>query len=145
MESYLKIKEFEEKISWSEVLTQMGRVNSIVQKITELKERQKSIRQKTSRVGQNQGPEIYELSLAGESLEGTKARIESLILELRNEERILERLRLKHVESKKELKTIEKLKENELKNFKIEKDKKELKTTSEIALQMHNRGKAENE
>lgn len=145
MESYLKIKEFEEKISWSEVLIQMGRVNFILQKITELKERQKSIRQKASLVGQNQGPEVYELALAGESLEGTKARIESLMLELRNEERILERLRLKHIESKKELKTIEKLKENDLKNFKIEKDKKELKMTSEIALQMHNRGKAENE
>ena len=145
LDSYLKIKEFEEKLSWSEVLTQMGRVSAIVQKINQLKEQQKSIRKKTSLIGQDQGPQIYELSLAGESIEGTKVKIESLMLELRNEERILERLRLKHVESKKELKTIEKVKENDFRAFKIEKDKKDLKTTSEIALQMHNRGKAENE
>jgi flagellar export protein FliJ len=145
LDSYLKIKEFEEKLSWSEVLTQMGRVSAIVQKINHLKEQQKNIRKKTSLIGQDQGPQIYELSLAGESIEGTKVKIESLMLELRNEERILERLRLKHVESKKELKTIEKVKENDFKAFKIEKDKKDLKTTSEIALQMHNRGKVENE
>ncbi len=145
MESYLKIKEFEEKMSWSEVLIQMGRVNALMQRITKLKDQQKSIRQKTSLIGQNQGPQIYELSLAGESLEGTKAKIESLLLELRNEERILERLRLKHVEAKKELKSIEKLKENNLKDYKILRDKKDLKITAEVALQMHNRGRVENE
>lgn len=145
MESYLKIKEFEEKISWTEVLAQMNRVTAIVQKITQLKNQQKAIRKNISMIGQNQGPQLYELSLAGESIEGTKVKIESLLLEQRNEEKILERLRLKHVEAKKELKTIEKLKENDLKNFKIDRDKKDLKTTSEIALQMHNREKAGNE
>jgi flagellar export protein FliJ len=145
MESYLKIKEFEEKISWTEVLSQMSRVAAIVQKITQLKNQQKTARKNISMIGQNQGPQIYELSLAGESIEGTKVKIESLLLEQRNEEKILERLRLKHVEAKKELKTIEKLKENDLKNFKIDRDKKDLKTTSEVALQMHNREKAGNE
>ncbi len=145
MESYLKIKEFEEKLSWTEVLAQMNRVTTIVQKITQLKNQQKTIRKNISMIGQNQGPQIYELSLAGESIEGTKVKIESLLLEQRNEEKILERLRLKHIESKKDLKTIEKLKENDLRNFKIDRDKKDLKTTSELALQMHNREKAENE
>ncbi len=145
MESYLKIKEFEEKLSWTEVLSQMNRVTVIVQKITQLKNQQKTIRKNISMIGQNQGPQIYELSLAGESIEGTKVRIESLLLEQRNEEKILERLRLKHLESKKDLKTIEKLKENDLRNFKIDRDKKDLKITSEIALQMYNREKAENE
>jgi flagellar export protein FliJ len=145
MESFLKIKEFEEKLSWTEVLSQMGRVTAIVQKINHLKSQQKTIRKNMSMIGQNQGPQLYELSLAGESIEGTKVKIENLLLEQRNEEKILERLRLKHLESKKDLKTIEKLKENDLRNFKIERDKRDLKTTSEIALQMHNRGKAENE
>ncbi len=145
MESYLKIKEFEEKLSWTEVLSQMNRVTVIVQKIIHLKNQQKTIRKNISMIGQNQGPQIYELSLAGESIEGTKVRIESLLLEQKNEEKILERLRLKHIEAKKDLKTIEKLKENDLKSFKIDRDKKDLKITSELALQMHNRQKAENE
>lgn len=145
MESYLKIKEFEEKLSWTEVLSQMNRVTVIVQKINQLKNQQKTIRKNISMIGQNHGPQLYELSLAGESIEGTKVKIESLLLEQRNEEKILERLRLKHLESKKDLKTIEKLKENDSREFKIERDKKDLKTTSEIALQMHNRQKAENE
>jgi flagellar export protein FliJ len=145
MESYLRIKEFEEKLSWSEVLTQMGRVNSVTQKIITLKDQQKNIRKKTSMFGLNEGPQLYELSLAGESIIGTSARIESLTLELRNEEKILERLRVKHVEAKKELKTIEKIKENDKARFKQHKEKMDLKTTSEIALQMHNRGKVENE
>jgi flagellar export protein FliJ len=145
MESYLRIKEFEEKLSWTEVLSQMNRVAVVVQKISQLKTQQKTIRKNISMIGQKQGPQLYELSLAGESIEGTKVKIESLLLEQRNEEKILERLRLKHLESKKDLKTIEKLKENELKEFKIERDKIDLKTTSEIALQMYNREKAENE
>ncbi len=145
MESYLKIKEFEEKLSWTEVHAQMNRVTVIVQKILQLKNQQKMIRKNISMIGQSQGPQIYELSLAGESIEGTKVKIESLLLEQKNEEKILERLRLKHIEAKKDLKTIEKLKENDLKSFKIDRDKKDLKITSELALQMYNREKAENE
>lgn len=145
MDSFLKIKEFEEKTAWSEFLRQEARVLAIKKQISDLHEQQSRARQKMSQVGLKSGPELSEVALNNESLTATKQRIELLSLSLGNEERILEKLRLKHIESKKELKTIEKLKENDISKYKTLRDKYDAKITTEIGMQIYNRGKVENE
>jgi flagellar export protein FliJ len=145
MDSFLKIKEFEEKNAWSEFLRQESRVLAIKKQINDLKEQQSMARKKISQVGLKNGPELSEVSWTNESLSATKQKIEVFYLSLANEEKTLERLRLKHVEAKKELKIIEKLKENDISKYKILRDKYDAKVTSEIGLQIYNRGKVENE
>lgn len=145
LQSFLRIKEFEEKNAWSEVLRQEGRINLIVQEINQLKDLQQATRKKSSRIGLDQGPQLYELTLADESISGTNVRIDLLKVDQAREEKVLEKLRLKHIEAKKELKTIEKLKEKSTQEFKTTRDKFEAKQTNEIAQQMYNRGKADNE
>ncbi len=145
LKSFLRIKEFEEKNAWSEVLRQETRVQLIVQQIDQLKNQLKVTRTKSSTVGLEDGAQLYELNLANESILGTNVKIDQLKTEQFREEKILERLRTKHIEAKKELKTIEKLKEKNALEFKTLRDKYEAKQTNEIAQQMHVRGKAENE
>ncbi len=145
MDSFLKIREFEEKTAWSEFLRQESRVQAIKKQISDLNDQQSSARQKISQVGLKSGPELSEVALNNESLLATKQRIEVISLSLNNEERILEKLRLKHLEAKKELKTIEKLKENDISKYKKLRDKYDAKITSDIGMQMYNRGKVENE
>lgn len=145
MDSFLKIKEFEEKNAWSEFLRQESRVMTIKKQISDLQEQQSLARQKISQVGLKNGPDLSEVSWTNESLSATKHKIETIHLSLASEERVLERLRLKHVEAKKELKIIEKLKENDITKYKHLRDKYDAKITSEIGLQIYNRGKVENE
>lgn len=145
LEAYLKIKQFEEKNSWNEVLQQMARVNSIEDKIESLSKQQSIVRKNVSMIGLKKQSVVHEFLLADESITGTQARIEDLKKSLVKEKKTLEILRNKHIESKKELKTIEKLKENDLLKFKIKKEKIENKRTDEIAQQMFHRGRVENE
>lgn len=145
LQTFLRIKEFEEKNAWSEVLRQEAQVHLIVQEISNLKNQQKIARKNSSTVGLVNGAQLYELNLAHESIIGTDVKIEHLKVEQAREEKILDKLRAKHIESKKELKTIEKLKEKNSLEFKVARDKYEAKQTNEIAQQMHLRGKAENE
>jgi flagellar export protein FliJ len=143
--SYLKIKEFEEKNSWSEVLIQEARVSSIQNKIDELTIQRGQIRKNISRLGQSNGPGLHEVDLSEESLAGTQKRLEIYILDLEKENKLLEKLKAKHTEAKKELKTIEKLKEREFQEYKSFKEKNDAKITTEIAAQMHVLRKVENE
>ena len=145
LQSFLRIKEFEEKNAWSEVLRQEARIHLIAQEISRLINQQKMTRKNSSTVGLAHGAQLYELNLANESILGTDVKIENLKLEQAREENILDRLRAKHIEAKKELKTIEKLKEKNTFEFKNLRDKYEAKQTNEIAQQMYIRGKAENE
>ena len=145
LEAYLKIKQFEEKNSWNEVLQQMARVNSIEERIESLNQQQSLVRKNISKVGLKKASVVHEFLLADESISGTQARIEDLKKSLLKEKKLLEILKNKHIESKKELKTFEKLKENDVSRFKIKKDKMENKRTDELAQQMFQRRKAENE
>jgi flagellar export protein FliJ len=145
LESYLKIKEFEEKNSWSEVLAQEARVASIQSQMDQLEFQRGQIRFKLSLIGQQRGPGLYEIDLGEESLNATKKRLENLAIDLEKEKKLLERLKIKHAEAKKELKTIEKLKEREKIEYKSLKEKMDSKNITEIAGQMYLRRKAQNE
>ncbi|MBY0385190.1 flagellar FliJ family protein [bacterium] len=145
LESYLKIKQFEEKNSWNEVLQQSARVNYLENQIDDLFKQQSLARKKASLVGFKKESAVHEFMLVDESIAGTQARIEELQKSLFKEKKTLEILKNKHIESKKELKTIEKLKENDIVKFKIKKEKIEAKRNDEIAQQMFHRGRVENE
>lgn len=141
LQNYLKIKEFDEKISWTDVLKQEARIHEIQDQIHRIVESQKNSHKKSTQIGLRAGPQLYELDLTLESIAGLDVRLRALQTTLAQEEKILERLKQKHIEAKKELKIVEKLKANDEEKFKIFKNKQDEKRTNEVAQQVYLKGK----
>jgi flagellar biosynthesis chaperone FliJ len=134
---YLKIKEFEEKNAWNEVIKQETRVTAVKTKIEALITKMEERKAERSQVGLN--PAITQVSadLISQSLEALDVRLKGMIKEYQAEMMVLEKLRDQHNEKKKEAKIIDKYQDRKKKDFKVQLDKLEQKQTNESAANLY--------
>ncbi len=142
LENYLKIKSYEEKNCWNDVLQQQARVEKIEEKIIMLTEQTHLTKAKISTLKSGSSLFVPTVAWSEESVGATKELIKQLTVELEKEFKTLDKLKQKHVEAKKELKTVEKLKEQSKVQYKENVLKDDAKKMSEIAQQtfLRNRG-----
>ena len=133
LKNYLKIKEFEEKNSWNEVLKQESRALNLKNKIDNLYITMQKSRAERDQIGINPNVDQMRASLINESLQGLDARVKALHQEYQVELKLLEKLKDIHSEKRKEAKVIDKLQERKKKEFKVEREKIEQKNSNEIA------------
>lgn len=133
----LRIREFEEKNAWNEVLKQESRLQNIKNKIDNLQMGIASSRQMT--LPAEHASVLSNWQLAEEAISGMGARIEILELEYAQETKLLEKLVARHQEAKKESKILENFKERKSTEFKVEKNKMEAKQSIDFATQSHMR------
>ena len=129
---YQRIKAFEEKNAWNEVLKQEARVLKIKQAMDNLEMDIRKGREDMSRVGENSVPRWH---LAEEAIGGLTARIQQLQQEYNAEMRLLEKLVIKHREAKKEAKIIENYEDRKRAEFKEDKAKHDEIQRNETATQ----------
>jgi flagellar export protein FliJ len=131
---FLKIKEFEEKNAWNEVLKQEGRVNALKRRIDTLIEAVHESRQQLS--DPDMGPSTAgRWQLAEESIAGQTAQISVLEKEYLLEKKTLEKLIFRHSEIKKEAKIIDNYKARKKSEFADAKAKNEEIQRNEFATQ----------
>ena len=145
LESYLKIKTYEEKICWRDVLNQDAKVISIQNRIHSLNEQNSANKQNISELTADTSSFVSEAAWGNESIIATKELIKQLTVDLEKESKTLDKLRLKHLEAKRELKVIEKLKEQSLSQHKEKVSKDDRNKMAEIAQQTFLRGRGQNE
>lgn len=136
LKGFLRIKEFEERNAWNEVLKQEGRVNAIQNRITTLATGIHDSRQQLS--APNIGADAAgRWQLAEESIRGMNAQIEVLQKEYALEAKTLERLLYRHREAKKEAKIISNYKDRKKSEFEDLKAKQEEIQRTEISTQSY--------
>ena len=145
LENYLKIKIFEEKNCLSSVLQQQSRVDILERRLQSLEAQMRETKEDLSRPSQETYLFAPKVAWGEESLRATKEVIIQLKEALAKELRILEKLKAKHLEARKDVKVIEKLKEQSKTNFKEKLNKEDSKKMSEIAQQTYLRGRGQNE
>jgi flagellar export protein FliJ len=128
---YLRIKEFEEKNAWNEVLKQEKRTQSLKDKIDDLTMDIHNTRLATVDTSQA----VPQWALADEAIRGMTARITELQKEYAVEMKTLEKLVLKHRETKKEAKIVNNYKDRKKNEFEEEKNKIEDKQRIDISTQ----------
>lgn len=126
LESYLKLKVYEEKNAWSEVLKQQGRVYQIEESIHNINRAMSEGREKLA-----QDSSVSQL--VEESINALNVKLKMLYQEKIAEEKTLDILLKKHMEKKKEAKIIENLKNKKKADFTKEKSKKDQNNLEEIA------------
>lgn len=135
LNGYLRIKEFEEKNAWNEVLKQEARIQNLKNKIDNLNMTILQSRERMNQVGREQGTDAAHLQMVEESITGMKAHIETLAQEHARESKTLEKLVLKHREIKKESKIITNFKERKKSDYDKERDKQIEKQSADFATQ----------
>ena len=136
LDSYLKLKQHEEKSAWNEVLKQQGRVSLIQDSIDTVDSAMTAAREALSGLG---GEHVYSFGQAQiieESLSAQSVKLQSLFREKANEERTLEILKQKYFEKKRDAKIIENLKDRKKAEFDKGQSKLEDKNNEEIARTM---------
>lgn len=136
---YQKIKEFEEKNAWNEVLRQENRVLSLQAKMADIQSVMKKNREERDLLGRDPGMNTHKVDLINSSLLALDARLHSTRGEYLAEHKLLEKLREIHNEKRKDAKVIEKLKERKKEEFKDAKNKWEQKQSNEIAGNIYTR------
>lgn len=139
LDSFLKIKQFEEKIAWNEVLKQEGRVSIIQEQIDTTHMSIQAAREEMSRVGDHHS--IHTAQLNQMSIEGLSFKLKDLQFSLKKEIALLHKLKERHFEFKKEAKSLETYKENKKNDYKQEIKKKDILRLSEVGTQKHSRRK----
>jgi len=132
---YLRIKEFEEKNAWNEVLKQEARTSVLQNKIDNLNMRIRESREAASRAGQASGATAAETHLLAESIIAMGAQVVALQSDLEVEMKILEKLVAKHRETKKDAKVINNFKDRKKNDFEKEKAKSEEKQRHDFSTQ----------
>jgi len=136
LDSYLNLKVHEEKSAWNEVLKQQGRVSEIEDYIHTINEAMSAARADLSVSGGNGDYSAGKAVLVEESLSALTVKLQFLFSEKAKEEKILEVLKLKYFEKKKDAKIIENLKDRKKAEFVKERSKEEDKKNEEIARTM---------
>ncbi len=138
LSGFLRIKEFEEKNAWNEVLQQENRVSSIKSRMNTLHE---SIHENRTRLSQSQASQnpMAQWQWAEESIEGQKAQIAILEKEYQLELKTLEKLVARHREINKEAKIISNYKDRKKEEFIEDKSKLEELQRNEYATLSHMR------
>ena len=136
LDSYLKLKVHEEKSAWNEVLKQQGRVSQLEEYIHTINEAMSAARADLSGSGVNEKYSIGKAEIVAESLSALTVKLSHIFSEKAKEEKVLESLRQKYFEKKKEAKTIENLKDRRKAEYVKEQSKFEDKKNEEIAQTM---------
>jgi flagellar biosynthesis chaperone FliJ len=139
LENYLKIKEFEEKNSWNEVLKQEARVALVKKKIEEMWTTMQRSREEKNLLGSDPKVNQAKVELINDSLIGLEARMVSYRREYQVEMKLLEKMMEVHAEKRKDAKIIDKFKGRKKQEFKVGRDKAEQKQINEIAGHLFNR------
>lgn len=136
LKGFLRIKEFEERNAWNEVLKQEGRVNAIQNRMTTLATGVHESRQQlsTPSIGADAAGRWQ---LAEESIRGMNAQIEVLQKEFALESKTLERLLHRHREAKKEAKILTNYKDRKKSEFNDIKAKHDEIQRTEFSTQSH--------
>lgn len=134
---YLRIKEFEEKTAWNEVLKQEARTSQIKNKIDNLIMSIHTNREGLTQTGGGETPDVARWQLINESITGMNAQIGLLQQEYAVEAKILERLVNKHRDLKRESKVIENYKDRKRVEFKEEKQKQADQQRQDFSMQSH--------
>lgn len=136
LDSFLKIKQFEEKIAWNEVLKQEERVSKITHQIDTIHMQIKNAREIVSRTGGHQeGDSIVVADLHQQGIEALGWRIQDLQVMLKKEISLLQKVRDRHSEIKKETKSLESYKDKQKQEHKKENNKADVLRLSEVGSQ----------
>jgi flagellar export protein FliJ len=130
--AYHKLKQYEEKSSWNEVLKQEGLVSNLTQQIDTIKTTVAELREKLSQIGVPGGTKIIDAETLNESIHAFLVRTERIRREKVAEEKTLEVLKQKYFEKKKEAKIIDNLKDRKMAEHKKVEAKKDDKKTDDI-------------
>lgn len=136
LDSYLKLKVHEEKSAWNEVLKQQGRVSDIEDSIHTINEAMSAARADLSASGGVGKHSAGKADLVEESLSALTVKLKILFNEKAKQEKLLEVLKQKYFEKKKDAKIIENLKERKRVEYTKEYAKQEDKNNEEIARTM---------
>lgn len=139
LKNFLKIKEFEEKNSWNEVLKQESRAFNIKNKIDNLNMTMQKSREERDQIGINPMMDQAHATLINESLTALEARGEALHKEYLVELKTLEKLKEIHSEKRKEAKILDKFKDRKKAEYKVDREKVEQKQSNEIAGNLYTR------
>lgn len=136
LDSYLKIKQFEEKIAWNEVLKQEGRIHLLQQQIDTIHMQIQNSRETVSRTGTGDGSfQVNTANLHQMGIEGLDYRVKEIKTALVKELVLLQRLKDRHAEMKKEAKTLETHKDKQKAVHRKEVGKKDVLHLSEVGAQ----------
>ncbi|MBY0314229.1 MAG: hypothetical protein K2Q26_01830 [Bdellovibrionales bacterium] len=136
LDSFLKIKQFEEKIAWNEVLKQEGRILLLREQIDTIHRQIQVSRDTVSRTGTGDGSfQVNTANLLHMGIEGLGFRVKEIEAQLKKEMSILQKLKDRHAEMKKEAKTLETHKDKKKAAYKKEVGKKDILRLSEVGAQ----------
>lgn len=136
LDSYLKLKEHEEKTAWNEVLKQQSRVLKIEKQMDNINEAISNGRQMLSAVGVEVQYNMGAAQVAEESIHALSIKMDILNKERELELKTLETLKQKFFEKKKDAKTMNNLKERKKADFKIKHSKDEQIKIEEMTSKM---------
>lgn len=136
LDSFLKIKQFEEKIAWNEVLKQEGRILLLREQIDTIHTQIQVSRDTVSRTGTGEGSfQVNTANLLQMGIEGLGFRVKEIETQLKKEMAILQKLKDRHAEMKKDAKTLETHKDKQKAAYKKEVGKKDVLRLSEVGAQ----------
>lgn len=141
LDSFLNLKEHEEKTAWNEVLKQQGLVSNLTNQIDTIICTIKNMRKRMSQVGQV-GATIEEAENLHTGIEAFQIKLEDLKMQRINEEKVLDKLKHIHIEKKRDAKILDNLRSRKQDEYKKDQTKKkELKADDVVNMMLQKRAK----